>query len=45
MAESTIKMNNQTLRELRTISQEEDFCFHYDLKKTDLIVLLSKQSI
>ena len=44
MIQSIAKMDNQTLREIRTVFKVQKFCFHYKLKKVDLIVLLSKQS-
>ena len=37
-------MNNQTVLELGAINKQQDFRGYYKLKKSGLIVLLSKQS-
>ena len=42
--EHIIKMNNKTVRELRTISKDKGFRGYYKLKKDGLAALLLRQS-
>ena len=37
-------MDNQTVRELRDIAKEQNLRCYYNLRKADLIFLLSEQS-
>ena len=44
IAESIIKMDNKTVRELRDITKEQNFRGSYKLRKDDLILFLSEPS-